>query len=187
MSLSFESNNNGFAKNAFCSEVSVKGAKNVSGEPTPWGTSRDLAIELDLAISGKDFIVKQTLGGNFKKDKDGKISDWGAAFPIRQFIDDSGYLDLLDKNEKENFVLLLEDGKIPQSFIDYINDKTLYRISYVKGLKPDGKLHWVPFSQLFFEEQKAKDTFVEQTTKGYPKNYDPLAVAISAPVEDDVM
>jgi hypothetical protein len=188
MALQFggSNQNGGIAPNAYINDVVVKGIKNLSGEDTPWGKPRDLALEFEFGIPGKDFTIRQTIGGDFKR-VDGAVSDWGAAFSIDYLVRDSNYLETLSTGEAAEFAAQLEDGVIPERFIDFLMGKALHRITYVKGIKADGKLHWTPFNIVGFNKDGLVKTFLSGLKKGFPKNYQPTAQTLTQTEVDDQM
>jgi len=197
MALSF-GNGNGFMQNAFIDEFTVNDARDVSGIQTPWGNTPDLALEVEYpAKNGNTF--KQTIGGNFKMVND-KIVGWGGAFVVQSLIEKSSLFKSMDMTDRNEFLLSLEYGRIPERFLNYLKGKILHKISYVKGWKEDNptKLAYSTFNQLGWDKEQLISSFKKGLAKGYPKNYNPTAVAgpisdtegdtsFEPPVDDDVI
>jgi hypothetical protein len=196
MALSFGTNTS-FMKNAFIDEFQISEVKDVSGITNKWGNTPDLAIEIEYTgNNGKPF--NQTIGGNFKVEND-KIVGWGKAFPLQLLIEKSVMFRTLRQQDKEDFLTMLELGKIPAMFLNFLKGKRLNKISYVKGFKEDDptKLAYSTFNQLGWSKEELISSFKRGLTKGFPKNYNPDAIAgpidtetegdatFTAPVVDD--
>jgi hypothetical protein len=177
MALSFGTST-AFRDNAFCDSIEISAARDVSGIQNPWGKVPDLALELEYP--GKDGNpFKTTLGGEFKRDANGTIVGFGGAFPIEVLLSKSTLFATMKEQEKKDFLQIIELGKLPKKFLDFLVGKTLHKVSYVKGYKEDdpSKLAYSSFNQLGWTKEQVIKAFNDGVAKGYPKNYDPTAKA----------
>jgi len=183
MGLSFGGSTS-FMKNAFADTILVSDVKDVSGITNNFGNTPDLAIEIEFpGQNGTPF--HQTLGGNFKRENDTIVS-WGGAFVLQNLIQTSAFFKTMSQRDKDDFLALIEVGKVPGNFIKFLKGKTLHKISYVKGFKEDNpsKLAYASFNQLGWDKDQLISAFQKGLAKGYPKNYNPDAVA--GPVDTQV-
>ena len=176
MGLSFGSLDT-FMPNAFISEIKILDARDISGMPNPWGVTPDLAVEIEYP--GKDGATfKQTIGGNFKKENDA-VTGWGGAFPVQSLLEKSALFLSLKEQEKSDFLAVMECGKLPKKFLEFLKGKTIFKISYAAGNKEDDptKLAYKTFNQLGWSKEALIKAFKNGVAKGYPKSYTPNAVA----------
>lgn len=183
MALTFGSVANSFMKNAFIDEIEVLAVKDVSGIENQWGTVPDLAIEIEYpGKTGNAF--KQTVGGNFKRNGD-EIIGWGGAFPLQNLIERSEMFRSFKQEEKLGFLTMLQMGKVPGKFLQFLKGKILHKISFVKGYKEDDptKLAYSTFNQLGWDRDILIASFKKGLQKGFPRTYNPDAV--SGPIDTE--
>jgi len=167
-------NNSQFQSNAYCDEIKVIGAKDVSLITNSFGNMPDLGLEIEYKINGKDNIFKQTLSGNFKRENN-EVVGWGGAFTIGRLLEQSEWFKMQPEHEKQMILAQCEIGRIPSKFLEFLKGKTLYRISYVKGYREDdpSKFSYGTFNQLGWDKESLIKAFRQSLTKGYPRNYQP--------------
>lgn len=183
MALTFGGVPNSFMKNAFIDEIEVLEARDISGIENQWGNVPDLAIEIEYP-GREGTSYKQTIGGNFKRNGE-EVVGWGGAFPLQNLIERSEMFKALSHQEKSELLEILSIGKVPQKFLRFLKGKILHKISFVKGYKEDDptKLAYSTFNQLGWDREYLIQTFKRGLLKGYPKNYNPDAIA--GPIDPD--
>jgi hypothetical protein len=126
--------------------------------------TRDILLELTIN-AGKDENWTIQLAGNYKRDDKGQITGWGTAFPIAKLLHTCGISAEVDDNGRFN----MED-------LRPIANQELYKITYVAGLKEDGKPKYKTWNTYFSPNATAEEMrneFVDSLKKGYPKDYAP--------------
>lgn len=147
----------------YINDAIIAGVQDISGSmPTGFKTPIDLGIELELEI-GRSFRPKLRLFGNFKTTAAGEKT-WGGAFKLRDFFRKAGCKGSLG-----------DDNKIPKEWLDSLIGKKIWRLSYVSRIRPDGKLGYSDWNEVWMAEEdpeKMAASFKTQFLKsGYPKNY----------------
>jgi len=163
---------NAITEKAFIDEVKVINTTDVSKQdPFP----RDIALELEMEGDGLNFTMKHTIGGDFKRDANSKVSGWGGAFPIDLLAEELGLY--ADKDAAETHMQAFETGIIPQVMLTRLQGKTIYKVSYACGLKDTGKIKYRNFNIVSLDKDKLMKSWTDSVAKGYPKNYTPDVVA----------
>jgi len=174
MDLDFNSSNtpkNAIASNVYADEMVIVKAIDTSLEETPWGEKFDISVTLEGQIEGLQFPTTYTVKGNFQKDNEGVITDWGGAFVVRDLIIATGYLENKDELVKKEVSSLLQKNKIPETFLSYIIGKKLWKASYVAGTKDNGKPKYKNFNKLCNTLDELKTAWATSIKNGYPKDY----------------
>lgn len=162
---------NQIANNVYADEMTIIKATDQSKQPMPWGQSFDLAIELEGKVAGFEYPVKYTLKANFEKDPEGNITNWGGAFVIRDFMIDTDYLEGKDELIRKEISTLLQQGKIPESFLHHLIGSKVWKASYVCGTKEDGKPKYRTFNKLTKSFDTLKKQWESSIANGYPNDY----------------
>jgi hypothetical protein len=129
--------------------------------------TRDILLELTIN-AGKEENWTIQLAGNYKRDEKGIVTGWGTAFPIAKLLHTCSISAEVDDNGRFN----LEDLKS-------ITNQELYKITYIAGLKEDGKPRYKTWNTYFAPDTDAgtmKNEFLDSLKKGYPKDYTPDAL-----------
>lgn len=168
----------------FLNEGRIISVTDISGtKPEYYSNPVDIGVELKLEI-GRSFQPTLRIAKNFKHDDKGNIVDWGAAFPLREFLEQIGGTKLDD------------NYRIPAELLEAIVGKDIIRLSYVTGVKEGGKLKYKDWDRIMFKGSGdplalAKRFIDEYKRTGYPKNYHPEAIeevsaaAFDFPVPDE--
>ena len=155
----------------YVNEGKIIGVRDVSGKKlNDYATEVcDIGINVKLDI-GKDFQPVLSFGGKFDK-KEGVITGWGKAIGLKIFLSNMGLIGELDIN-----------NRVPEATLKLLVGQTVYRLSYMKGLKEkDGKT--VPAYGTWNKVMPVATTtkemmvkaFMDSVKKGYPANYKPDA------------
>ena len=149
----------------FISKSKVSGVKVFYDEKQPWQKRTDaIGIEMTLDI-GKDFEPTFYVGGDYKRDEFGERINRGSLKKVDILFDALN----IDAEIKEG-------GEIPEDVINDIVGREFVRLSYVKGLKPNGKTQWADWQEtrpVGTDYNEFADAFLTAVEKGYVKNYDP--------------
>ena len=123
------------------------------------------------------------IAGNFKRDiNTGEVIGWGSAFLVQEALSRLGFNGNLE-----------EGNRLPADILPNFIGKSFYRLSYVSGVKGDGKFRYTDWNQIASLDEgidNLASRFRRSLSKGYPRNYHPdlvdggLAdITVSAPVE----
>ncbi len=176
MTLSIDQpyNRHTHAPGVFISQVSVVNVENISGQQPPYMERPiDLGLKLTLNI-GRDFQPDLIIAGNFKRDaQSNDVIGWGSAFVVQDILSRLGYSGILQ-----------EGNVLPQEALDFLLHKSFYRLSYVSGVKDNGRLRYTDWNQVATLDEGAEslvNRFKKSLCKGYPKNYHPEFMDEPAP------
>lgn len=158
--------NHSFLKGVFISEVEIVDAEDISGEVLPHLQQPfDIGVRLKLEI-GRSFQPEFVIAGNFKRDElSGEVIGWGSAFVVQEALSRLGF-----KGDLE------PDNRIPEGVVPSLVGKRFLRLSYVSGLKENGKLRYNDWNMIATLEEGAESLlkrFERSLSRGYPRNYRP--------------
>jgi len=116
------------------------------------GTPLELCIEVKYQRDDGKEWTSRFWGGYKKDDVTGNITGWNA---FRNGV--QGFFETMlgDLNAVGN--LIAENWAMTQALLDSVKGKEFYRISYISGIKPDGKGRYRDWNKIFL-----KDTTVEK-------------------------
>ena len=124
MALKIEKPNSSSKDGIFIDRAVIEEVKDVSRTPIFSGKfTPDLGVVLTLDV-GRDFKPELTIAGNLNGE------EWGSAFKLRELFLACGLSGELDEVE----------GKyvIPKEILDGLVGKTIKKLSYRSGTKPNG-------------------------------------------------
>lgn len=178
MNLNIDSKTNTGNIGILVGKVKIIQAIDVSNVPLPFRTTPfALAIKLILDI-GRTFTPELIIGGDFTRHADGTITGWGSAWRVRAFFENLGYTGSLT-----------EDGKMLPEMLEFVQGKEFYRLSYITGVKPDGRAKYSDWHEIGNINQPVTafvERFKRAVAKGYPTNYRPELANSNTP-EDDIV
>ena len=157
---------NGYGNGIYISLVTIADVEDISGTTPPFmNFPIDIGLKLHLDV-GKGFYPQMIIAGNFQRNvPTDEVSGWGSAFVVQDFLNKLGFTGKLNK-----------DNKIPVNIIQSIIGKKFYRLSYVTGIREDGKLKYSDWNIIATAEEGPEylaEKFQKSFLKGYPKNYRP--------------
>ncbi|MFA6468220.1 MAG: hypothetical protein WCW35_04920 [Bacteroidota bacterium] len=154
-----------FGKGVYINEATIIEVEDVSGTtPQPFIKQVDIGIRLTLDI-GKTFSTKMLIAGDFKRNENQEVTSWGAAFIVQEAFAKLGYKGSLNP-----------DNSIPDEALESLLDKKFLKLSYVSGVRENGKFYWTDWNNICSVEEGAEQLakrFKASLAKGYPKNYRP--------------
>ncbi len=172
MTLSCDSSaNGGLPKGIIVGKVTIVGVEDISGTtPQHLQFPVDIGIKLTLDV-GKSFQPEMIIAGNFKRDNStGDVVSWGGGFVIQDLLIRMGYLGKLN-----------EGNTIPSEALESLKGKSFLRLSYVTGLKQDGRPRYSDWTQVAAEDESRESLvarFHRSVAKGYPKNFRPEVLEV---------
>jgi hypothetical protein len=148
----------------YINEVEIVAAEDISGAVLPYlERPVDIGVKLTLDI-GKEFNPELVIAGNFKRDPDtGEVVGWGSAFVVAEALSRLGHTGPLD-----------EGNGIPPGVLESVIGKRFLRLSYVSGMKQDGRFRYSDWNQIGTLEEgphALAARFSRSLAKGFPKNY----------------
>ena len=146
--------------------VTITDAIDISGQQLPHLTQPfDIALCLTLDV-GRDFQPELIIGGNFKKDVNtNNVIGWGSGFLVQDVMNRLGYNGPLE-----------EGNSIPRTALQSLVGKKFYRLSFVSGIRDNGKFRYSDWNQIASENEGTESLmkrFMQSVAKGYPKHYKP--------------
>ena len=156
--------------------VKVIDVDNISGTPAIEGwTANDCALNVKYARifdSGPDegqFIDADEdpwsmfCMGNFRRNTQGKIEDWGGAFKVRTFLEACGNSGTFTDDE----------GNLDEKIVNSCINKDTYKVSYRStDMDSAGNNKIKTWSGRFFKTSvEAKKAWIKSTKTGWPKDY----------------
>lgn len=152
----------------FLSKATILTAEDISGKQLQFMSAPvDLGIALTLDI-GQSFNPTMHFMGNFRRDEVSKaVVDWGGATAVKMFLNQ------MFPGEE---IPLTEDFHVPQDVLDRLIGKQFRRLSYISGVKPNGKTKYSDWNTIVSIEKSDEDLialFHKSLAKGYPRNYKP--------------
>ena len=148
----------------FISEATIKSVSVKYDIQEEWQKRPDdIALYLDLDI-GRDFDHQMRIGGYFNRNDDGTIKNWGAALKVKILLDSLGI-------EGQ----LTDEHQLPDEVIEDMVGKKFLRLSYVAGIKKNGKTLWVDWNEVgkVGQEDRLREKFMKSVNDGWVKNYKP--------------
>lgn len=160
-------NSNSHGLGIFISQVTITAVEDISDMVlTHLDKAFDIGIKLTLDI-GKDFQPEFLIAGNFKRDPlTDEVIGWGSGFLVQEALTRLGY----DGR-------LAEGNAIPPEVLEFLIGKSFYRLSYVSGVKENGKLRYSDWNHIASLDEGAEDLlrrFKRSVSSGYPRNYKPF-------------
>ncbi len=142
--------------------------------PEGWEHPIEMGVKLFLEIPGLSFNPEVMVFGNVKRDAEGRVSDWGSAFCVRDLL-----------HNVAGFTGVISDSlDIPQEALKSLIGKKIQTVRYVYGTKEDGKAKYRTLRNVFAENATQTDItefWQKQRSKGYPKDYNPESIQSPAP------
>lgn len=149
----------------FVSKSKVSAVKVFYDEQQKWQTRPDsIGVEMTLDI-GKDFEPTFYVGGAFKLDEFGDKVGIGTVKKVDILLESLG----IDAS-------LTEDNKIPEDVVNDIVGREFVRLSYVSGVKDNGKSKWSDWQEtrpVGTDFNDFTDAFLNAVNQGWVKNYKP--------------
>ena len=133
-----------------------------------WLTRKDdIVLTLTLDVGNDKFQPELVLRGYFNKKEDGSFQNNGTATKIRILFDSVG-INADDAIDKEKF-------EISDESLEQLVDKEFCKLSYVYGVKEDGKTGWSDWSEVakVGDDQKLKDKFIDAVRNKWVRDYRP--------------
>ena len=167
MTLSCESRfqKRAYLPGVYINEVTVADVQDISGQQLPFMQEPvDIGIRLFLDI-GRDFQPELVIAGNLKRDESGEVIGWGSGFVVQEALSKLGYTGQLE-----------EGNRIPVGALEGAIGKKFIRLSYISGVKGDGKFRYSDWNTIATVEEGAESLaarFRRSLRKGYPRNYRP--------------
>tara|TARA_R100000278_G_scaffold89000_1_gene67885 strand:+ start:545 stop:1186 length:642 start_codon:yes stop_codon:yes gene_type:complete len=164
-STSSTPDNNNLGDNIWYNKGTISAATDKSGQTFNFGNnsaSYDLSVELQIDIPGLQYPKTVTVSGNFKKDHQGVVLDWGGAFKVQKVFQAAGLTgDLVDNRLTPETVQGLIGKEV--AFINYKNT--------------NGKFStWNRFYPTNAPKEVIKRDFLKDRARldkgGYTNNYD---------------
>ena len=156
--------------------VKVVDVDNISGEPAMEGwEANDCALNVKYArifdsgpdeghyVDSEEDPWSMFCMGNFRRNTQGKIEDWGGAFKVRTFIESCGNTGTFTDDE----------GNLDMKVVNNCIGKNVYKISYRSNdLDSSGSNKVKTWSGRFFRTStEAKKAWIKSTGTGWPKDY----------------
>ena len=128
----------------------------------------DIILTLTLDV-GADFQQELILRGFFNKNEDGSWKNNGTATKIKILFDSVGV------NWDNSFVK--ESFELTDSSLEELAGKEFCKLSYVWGVKDDGKSRWNDWTEVakVGDDQKLKDKFQDAVKNKWVRDYRPNA------------
>ena len=160
--------------------IKVLDVTNISGQPAMEGwTANDCALEVKYArifeagpdegkfVNPDEDPWSMFCMGNFRKNTQGKIEDWGGAFKVRVFLEACG----------NSGTFTDDDGNLDEKVVNTCINKSVYKISYRSTeMDSSGNNKVKTWSGRFFKTSTdAKKAWLKSTKTGWPKDYMGLA------------
>ena len=168
MTLSCDSpyNRNSYGPGVYINEVTIAEVQDMAGQTLPFfDRPFDIGFKLMLDI-GRDFQPELVIAGNFKRHPiSDEVIGWGNAFVVQEALTRLGFKGDLDPN-----------NVIPAHIFSALIGKKFLRLSYVSGVKENGKFRYTDWNNIATVEEGAESLshrFKRSLTKGYPRNYHP--------------
>jgi len=133
----------------------------------------DIVLTLTLDV-GASFQPELALRGFFNKNEDGSWKNNGTATKIKILFDSVGV------NWDNSFVK--ENFELTDSCLEELAGKEFCKLSYVWGVKDDGKTGWNDWTEVakVGEDQKLKDKFLEAVKNNWVRDYRPQEQSTSS-------
>lgn len=147
------------------SKAKILAIEDISNKKVEYlGKTYEIGVSLTIDIGKENFKPTYTVAGNFKRDVAGKVIGWGSAFVLRDFFSRLGFDGELNT-----------DHTIPAEALTYVVGKEFLRLSYLSGIKGDGRPKFSDWAQIgaLGEDMDLLKRFEASVATGYPKNYHP--------------
>lgn len=153
----------------FTSVCTVHSITDMSRQELGFGKAFDLALEMELSVPNLSWKPKFTVYGDFKKDDNGTVINWGGAFKVRDFVK------VLTGKDMQ---IDTDNPVIDPTLIDECLGKSFLRLSYKAGIKDDGVTtkynDWNTVAPADADPEHFKGRFFANYKKtGHPKNFAP--------------
>src|ERR1700690_877 len=134
-----------FLPGVYVNEVTIVKAEDISGQTLPFLQNPfELGLKLTLDI-GRDFQPDMIIAGNMKRDPDtNEVTGWGSGFVVQEALTRFGYSGPLT-----------DENKIPPEVIESLVGQSFYRLSYVAGVRDNGKLRYYDWNIISTLEEGA--------------------------------
>jgi len=150
----------------YVNEATIVKVEDISGT-TPVFMSRAVDIGLKLTLEvGREFQPVMLIAGNFRVDiKTGEVIGWGSACVVQDALYRLGYTGPLDPS-----------NRIPPKVLQDLVGRQFWRLSYVSGVKQNGKPRYSDWTTIGAIEDGHDDLIARwkhSRSRGYPRNYRP--------------
>ena len=129
----------------------------------------DILLTLTLDVGNAEFQPELVLRGYFNKQEDGSWKNNGTATKIKILFDSVGV------NWDNSFIK--EDYELTDSSLEELSGKEFCKLSYVWGVKDNGKSGWNAWTEVakVGDDQKLKDKFLDAVKNKWVRDYRPNA------------
>ena len=158
-----------YAPGVYINEATIVKAEDVSGEKLPY-LQRPVEMGLKLTLDiGREFQPELIIAGELKHDTaTGEVIGWGSAFVVQEALSRLGYTGPLTIQ-----------NRIPADVLNGLVGKKLLRLSYVSGVRENGKSRYSDWNQIGTPEDGVEELLARwkrSVRRGYPSNYRPMPV-----------
>ena len=129
----------------------------------------DIVLTLTLDVGSDSFQPELILRGYFNKKEDGSFQNNGTATKIKILFDSVG-VNWDSSVDKENY-------ELTDDSLEQLAGKEFCKLSYVWGIKDDGKSRWNDWTEVakVGDDQKLKDKFQDAVKNNWVRDYRPNA------------
>lgn len=169
MKLTFGDTRPSYGKGIWVDRARIIAARNISGMKKNDFAEKPCEIGIQIRLDiGRDFQPVMSFAGDFSRT-DGVITGWGSATGLRIFLSA-----MKVKGE------LTADNRLDDNVVKALVGKEIFKLTYVKGTKENGKLSYGTWNQVLpgdeGNDKKLVEAFLASVEKGFPKNYHPEAL-----------
>tara|TARA_Y100000310_G_scaffold261939_1_gene271485 strand:- start:1399 stop:2004 length:606 start_codon:yes stop_codon:yes gene_type:complete len=159
--------------NYWLDPVKIIDIDNISGTPAREGWSaNDCALDVKYARLDEETMElldpdedpwSMFVMGNFRRNTQGKIEDWGGAFKVRTFLEACGLRGTFTDDE----------GNLDMQIVNNCINKPCWKISYKSSdINDEGKNKVKTWSgRLFASKEQANKYWLKSLKTGWPKDY----------------
>lgn len=162
--MSEQSNNGIYTKNVKIVDAKVQ----YPSTKESWQKRKDdIILTLTLDVGSDSFQPELILRGYFNKKEDGSFQNNGTATKIKILFDSVG-VDWDSSVDKENY-------ELTDDSLEQLVGKEFCKLSYVWGVKDDGKSRWNDWTEVIKvgDDQKLKDKFHDAVKNNWVRDYRP--------------
>ena len=162
--MSEQSNNGIYTKNVKIVDAKIQ----YPSTKESWQKRKDdIILTLTLDVGSDSFQPELILRGYFNKKEDGSFQNNGTATKIKILFDSVG-VDWDSSVDKENY-------ELTDDSLEQLVGKEFCKLSYVWGVKDDGKSRWNDWTEVIKvgDDQKLKDKFHDAVKNKWVRDYRP--------------
>jgi hypothetical protein len=153
-------------------QIKVLDVNNISGTPAQEGWQpNDCSLVVTFCLLDEDGNVSDPesepwtmfVMGNYRRNTQGKIEDWGGAFKVRTFLEACGLSGQFTDN----------DGNLDMKVVNNCINKIVWKVSYKSTeVSNEGRNKIKTWSgRLFADLNNAKKAFAKSQKTGWPRDY----------------